>query len=135
MDAFLQSAQEFQDAVAAGPQWVAVWVNYMGLVFLLAVPFSFIRAEARWALITMLLTAPAMIALYSQVGFVRLLGVVHVVLWTPLAIYLWRRRGKWRVKETIAGKWIAVLFATIIISLLFDYADVARYLLGERTPA
>lgn len=119
--------------IAAGPAWVGAWVNFMGIVFLLAIPFSFARVEARWALAVMALTFPAMMGLYSLVGFVRLLGLVHVVLWTPFAVYLWRRRAHWRIRETLAGKWIAVLFATIVVSLAFDYTDVVRYLLGERS--
>ncbi len=122
----------FSRDLASGPAWVWAWVNFMGIVFLLAIPFSFVRVEARWALAVMALTFPAMMGFYSLVGFVRLLGVVHVVFWTPFAVYLWRRRARWRIRETLAGKWILLLFATILISLAFDYTDVVRYLLGER---
>lgn len=132
MEWFAETMQAFSADMAAGPQWVSLWVNFMGLVFLLAIPFAIIRAEARWTLLVVLLNTPAMLWLYSELGYVRLLGIVHVILWTPLAIYLWRRRGQWRVRETLAGKWIAVLFTTILVSLAFDYADVARYVLGER---
>lgn len=124
--------EAFSADLAAGPDWVEWWVNFMGLVFLLAIPFAFVRAEARWTLVAMALTFPSMMWLYSQVGYVRLLGIVHVIFWTPLAIYLWRRRDQWRARTTLAGKWIALLFATILISLAFDYADVIRYALGER---
>ncbi len=124
---------QFSADMQAGPQWISLWVNFMGLVFALALPFALFRAEARWMLLVMLLTFPTMMWLYSQVGYVRLLGLPHVVFWTPLVIYLWRRREKWRVRETIAGKWILLLFATMLVSLAFDYTDVARYLLGDRT--
>ena len=124
--------EAFAADIAAGPTWVEWWVNFMGLVFLLAIPFAFFRVEARWALLAMALTVPAMLWLYSEVGYVRLLGIVHIVFWTPLAIYLWMRRDQWRVKVTLSGKWIAVLFATIMVSLAFDYTDVVRYALGDR---
>jgi integral membrane sensor domain MASE1 len=66
-------------------------------------------------------------------GYVKLLGLPHIFVWTPLAIYfvtllrrpdvpVWPRRV------------IVVALGTILISLAFDYTDVARYLLGERTP-
>lgn len=122
----------FEAYIAAAPLWVQYWLNYMSVVLMLAIPFAFFRAEARWAVLVVALTVPAMVALHSVMGYVRLLGVVHVVLWTPFVIYLWRRRDSWRVKETLSGKWIALLFATMIVSLAFDYADVARWLLGER---
>lgn len=125
--------QSFAAEIEAGPQWIYWWVNFMGFVFMLAIPFAFFRVEARWTVLVMLLTVPSMLWLYSQVGYVRLLGIVHVVWWTPLLIYLWLRRDKWRVRETIAGRWIALLFATIVVSLLFDYTDVIRYLAGDRS--
>ncbi len=128
MDAF----EAFSRDLAAAPRWVDLWVNFMGLVLALSIPFAVKRVEARWALVVMALSLPAMIALHSLVGYVRLLGLVHVVIWTPFVIYLWRRRGDWRVGETLSGKWLALLFATMVISLAFDYADVVRWLLGDR---
>jgi hypothetical protein len=122
----------FQNDLETAPLWVQVWVNFMGLVLVLAIPFAFSRVEARWAVLVMALTFPAMIALHGAVGFVRLLGIVHVIFWTPFVIYLWRRRAQWRVRETLSGKWIVLVFATMVVSLVFDYADVARWLLGER---
>ncbi|PKP68118.1 MAG: hypothetical protein CVT83_06585 [Alphaproteobacteria bacterium HGW-Alphaproteobacteria-5] len=127
----MEIAEAFMRDVAAGPAWVEAWVNFMGIVFFLAIPFAFSRAEARWALVVMALSLPAMMWLYATVGFVRLLGIVHVVLWTPFAIYLWRQRSTWRVRETLAGKWTALLFATVLVSLVFDYLDVIRYMLGD----
>ena len=125
----------FEADIARAPLWVQYWLNYMGLVLMLAFPFAFVRREARWAVLVILLTLPSMVALHHAMGYVRLLGIVHVVFWTPFVIYLWRRRDKWRVKETLSGKWLLVLFLTMIVSLTFDYADVARWLFGERTPA
>lgn len=122
----------FQADIATAPLWVRYWLTFMGLVLMLAFPFAFVRVEARWAVLIVALTVPAMVALHSAIGYVRLLGIVHVVLWTPFVIYLWRRRGQWRVKETIFGKWIVLLFATMIVSLAFDYSDVVRWMLGER---
>jgi hypothetical protein len=128
----MEHFQAFEADIGTAPLWVQYWLNFMGVVLMLAIPFSFVRVEARWALLVIALTLPAMIALHSMIGYVRLLGVVHVVIWTPFAIYLWRRRDRWRVKETISGKWVLVLFATMIVSLAFDYTDVVRWLLGER---
>ena len=116
----------------SGAPWVFWWVMFMGAVFTLSIPFAFHRNEARWAAFVMILSFPAMMWLYSQIGYVRLLGIVHIVLWTPLLVYLWKRRDSWRVQETIAGKWVLLLFATITVSLLFDYADVVRYVAGDR---
>ena len=129
----MEAMQAFDADLRAGPAWVFYWVNFMVVVFLLAIPCAWRRVEARWAIAAMAATAPAMIWLHSQVGMTRILGIVHVVFWTPLAIYLWSRREHWRARETLAGKWIVLLFATILVSLAFDYVDVVRYLLGDRT--
>ncbi len=70
---------------------------------------------------------------HAQVGYVRLVALPHIVVWTPLAIYLYRRRkhfaAPWPVRWTVAA-----LMATIVVSLGFDYVDLLRWLLGERAP-
>lgn len=87
---------------------------------------------AAWVVATVLMNT-----LYSQIGYVRLLGLGHIVPWTPLIIYLfnylWRRRSQWDL-TTLTGKWIAGVFTLNLISLVIDYVDVARWLLGERAP-
>lgn len=128
----MEHFQAFEADIGTAPLWVQYWLKFMGVVLMLAIPFAFVRVEARWAMLVIALTLPAMIALHSVIGYVRLLGIVHVVIWTPFVIYLWRRRDRWRVKETISGKWVLVLFATMIVSLAFDYTDVVRWLSGER---
>jgi len=128
----MQSLTAFLQDVDAAPQWVQLWLLFMGVVLALSIPFAAKCAEARWALLVMALSAPAMITLHHMVGYVRLLGIVHVVLWTPFVIYLWGRRAQWRVRDSLSGKWIVLLFSTMIVSLVFDYADVVRWILGDR---
>ena len=128
----LEIYEAYNADFAEAPQWVQAWVSYMSLLLMSSILVAPFRPEARWTLVVLILTLPAMMWLYAQVGFVRLLGLVHVVLWTPLLVYLWMRRAHWRVRETIAGKWTALVFVTILISLLFDYTDVVRYITGDR---
>ena len=71
--------------------------------------------------------------MYDQLGYVKLLGLPHILFWTPLAVYLFATFRKPQL--TKAPKIIiALILATILISLAFDYTDVIRYALGERTP-
>jgi len=128
----MEIVEAFSAEMRAGPQWVLLWVNFMGLVIMLAIPFAFVRVEARWTIVVMALNVVFMMWLYSRFGYQRILGLPHVLLWTPLAIYLWRRRDQWRVRQTLSGKWIVALFTIMVVSLVMDYADVARYLMGER---
>ncbi|MEZ5945341.1 MAG: hypothetical protein R3C04_00560 [Hyphomonas sp.] len=119
--------------VAAQPQWVQIWLNVMVAVLALGgLVFSFMRVEARWVFAGFVAGAVAMFALYSQMGYVRLLGLGHVIFWTPVLIYLFRRRSQWRVKETLSGKWIVLAAVVMTVSLVFDYTDVIRWLMGGR---
>lgn len=124
----------FAADVKTGPAWVYYWVNFMGLVFVLAIPFAFKRVEARWIALATLVVAPIiMFSLYQKFGYQRVLGWGHILAWTPVLIYLWKRRSTWRVKETLIGKWIALVVAIMFISLAFDVTDVVRYALGARS--
>lgn len=127
----------FEEAIALQPLWVQYWVNFMGLVLVVSfVTFLFSKVTWRDAFILVITTIPMALFmqwLYDQLGYVRLLGLPHVLIWTPLAIYLWFRLGNRDIRMPFRQvMWL--LLATIIASLAFDYVDVARYLLGERAP-
>jgi phosphoglycerol transferase MdoB-like AlkP superfamily enzyme len=69
--------------------------------------------------------------LYQRIGYVRLLGLPHVLIWTPLVIYLFVQQGKPKM-PIWPQRIIWVVIITILISLVFDYFDVLRYVLGSR---
>ncbi|MCF6220856.1 MAG: hypothetical protein L3J65_07065 [Robiginitomaculum sp.] len=120
--------------VEAGPTWIYYWVNFMGLVFMLSIPFAFKRVEARWIAISTLVVAPiVMFTLYHKFGYERVLGWGHIIAWTPVLFYLWKRKDTWRVKESLGGKYIALTVIVMLASLAFDIPDVVRYALGERS--
>lgn len=125
------------DGINASPDPVRYWVFWMACV-LTVVPLALlIRPDTRKTAIILILmgavTAVVMTALHAKVGFVRLLGLPHVILWTPLLIWLVSL-----LRRDAHPGWprllLIVLAATIAVSLVFDYIDVARYLLGERAP-
>ncbi len=71
--------------------------------------------------------------LYQQIGYVKLLGLAHIIAWTPLAVHLWfkmRAPDVTKAPRLIMG----VVFTIILVSLAFDYVDAIRYLAGDRTP-
>ena len=118
-------------AIMAQPLWLQIWVGWMVAVNVIG-GFLFLgRAEAKWILLAMLGNVILMNMLFGQFGYQRILGLAHVIFWTPLLVYLWRRRAHWDF-SALSGKWLAALFTTNLISLIIDYADVARYLLGEQ---
>lgn len=118
-------------AIMAQPLWLQIWVGWMVAVNVIGGIFFLRQAEAKWILLAMLGNIVLMNLLFAQFGFQRILGLAHVVFWTPLLVYLWQRRAHWDF-SALPGIWLAVLFTTNLISLIIDYADVARYLVGER---
>jgi len=112
------------------PLWLQLWVGWLVVANLSAVIFLVKSVEARWVLGLFIVNALFMEWLYTQVGYVRLLGLSHVIFWTPLLIYLWKRR-KFTYLSTWTGKYLYLVFITDGISLVIDYIDVARYLLGD----
>jgi|GEM_PF-198150 len=136
----LATAMSFEQALATQAPWLRLWVLWMGVVIVACVAVLLLsrttRRDAVIILLSNLVVFASMLWFYRQVGFVRLLGLVHVLLWTPLAGYLYLRlKTPILRKPVIASPYrqvIWLLLATIIVSLAFDYSDVARYLLGER---
>lgn len=113
------------------PLWVQIWVAWMGAVNLASLAF-WSRPEARKVFAAFLGAFVLMNLLFAANGFNRLLGLAHVVLWTPLVIYL-VRRSRTLEAETWYGMWVRALTVTNALSLVFDYVDVIRYVLGDRS--
>jgi len=115
--------------------WMIAWLYWMSFAITVT-PLVLIFSKAtRIDAVIVFLTNMAMFVgmswIYDQMGYVRLMGIVHVILWTPLFIYLVRRarNGELPLLCRIA-MWMFA--ATLAVSLVFDYTDTIRYLLGER---
>ena len=125
----------FDQAMATQPAWVQYWVTWMAVAIVgTFVLLLFSKATRRDAIIILLANVAVyfvMMWLYEKVGFVRLLGIVHIVFWTPLAVYLWLRLKDDAITAPFR-QIIWIFLATILASLAFDFADVARYMFGER---
>lgn len=125
-----------EEAIASQPAWLGFWLNWMMVGAFLLPLTLFIwkptRLAAVLALVTGVLAGVAVSMLYDQWGYVKLLGLPHILLWTPLALYLVHllRRGL----EPWPKRVVIIVLATILVSLAFDYTDALRYLLGNRTP-
>ena len=119
----------------ANTGWIRLWFYWLGYAIiatpLLLALFSSTRKDAAIVLVTNVAVVLTMGWLFRQIGYVRLLGIVHVFLWTPLFVYLiGRARSGDMPRFARMVMWVFV--ATLAISLAFDYIDVTRYLLGER---
>jgi hypothetical protein len=113
------------------PLWLQAWIGWMLIVN--SASILFLRhTEARWVLGAWIGSFVFMSALFELNGFNRLLGLSHVLWWTPLLIYLMRRLPGLDGSAAFA-RWLRTLMVTNALSLVVDYTDVVRYLLGERT--
>lgn len=115
----------------ASPTWVVIWMGIMGLLHIVAIPLAFKDWRPRIMVIVMLINMVFMSALFHRYGYTRILGLSHVIFWTPLLAYLWKTRNK-HPERKITGIFVKCAIAIIFISLLFDYTDVIRYVLGDR---
>lgn len=113
------------------PPAIVFWVIWLMVINTASILFIIHRVEARWTLAAWLLNGMFIMPyLYDQFGFVRLLGLAHIVVWTPLLVYLFRRRESFEI-PSITGIYFWLLMATNAVSLGFDYVDLARYFLGD----
>ena len=113
------------------PGWFG-WV--MALVAMnMLIPLLFIKkTEARVTIAVILVQSVAMLLLFAELGFTRLLGLAHFG-WFWLIWYLWSRLDQ-HPGGTLFGKWMRAVLLMDAISLVLDVTDVIRYLLGDRAP-
>jgi len=123
------------DVMFSNTGGIRIWFYWLGIA-IVATPIilALSKATRRDALIVFLTNISVIVAmgwLFRQIGYVRLLGIVHVILWTPLFIYLLSRAKNGEM--TLPFRLVIWIFVvTLAVSLAFDYVDVMRYLLGER---
>ena len=119
------------------PLWVQYWMNFIGLVLLVSTIAFVIRRDLRWAgiylLVSTIIGVASMVWMHSQLGMVRLLGIVHIVFWPPIMFYLYRRLRQ-NPPTRLYTIIIWVVLVTMGVALVFDVFDVARYIAGQRAP-
>ncbi|MEP3636222.1 MAG: hypothetical protein ABJN14_03060 [Paracoccaceae bacterium] len=126
-----------QEAIALQPAWIGMWLRVLLLcAFILPVSLVIWKQTRLAGIVTPVASfASAFFTgmLYNQVGYVKLLGLPHIVFWTPVIFFLitvWRKPDLPKIPKVI----LSVVMGAILISLAFDYVDLLRYLLGDRTP-
>ena len=78
-------------AIATEPLWLQSWVVVLAGAHLVGAAFVVGRKAGRWrvrpeavaVLVSFVAAAALMGWMYGQVGYVRLLGLAHLVCWTP----------------------------------------------------
>lgn len=126
-----------EDAMLTLPAWVGIWLNILMLGAFIAPLFLLIWRESRWigaaTLLAGIASAIGVSMMYDAGGYTKLLGMPHILFYTPLVYVLWRK-----IQQGVLPVWpqriVWVVLITVLISLAFDYTDALRYLLGNRTP-
>ena len=113
------------------PPLVKLWATVVVLVNAAALLFV-TSIYAQVALLAVTFGIFVMSIIYRKHGFVRLLGIGHI-LWIPMLPWMATElsrldSGSWLYR------WMVVLIVINTICLLVDAIDVTRFLKGERQP-
>lgn len=133
----MESPATLNEAIAAQASWLQAWVTVLVIVHVFALVFVVTRVEGRWRVrpepiaifVSFIAAGVSMGWLYEQVGYVRLLGLPHLVFWTPVYVWVILRR-KAIGTGSLFGKYLLAYLAVAGISLVTDLVDVIRYLVG-----
>lgn len=111
------------------PLAVRLWTGWMMCVFFFAAFFVRRDAGARVVLGSFFLTMAAAMLFFRATGTVKMIAAAHLLVWTPLLIYLIKTRlGSSFKARSPLGAWLILLTATIAISLVLDAREVVLFL-------
>ena len=101
------------------PKWVVIWVAMLLAVNIASLLF-WDEYVAKIIFATFLISATAMMLMFSMVGYQRVLGLAHI-LWIPLLYFVIREIP---LAEGSYQAYLVLLAACNSISLVFDVRDV-----------
>jgi hypothetical protein len=126
------------EAIFSEPLWLQAWVMLLVIANIAAIPFALTKVEGAWKLrkeclaiiVSFVVAAILMDWMYNTFGYVRLLGMAHLVAWTPAFVVVLMRRKELGM-STAFGKYVHFYLVVAGLSLGIDLLDVVRYLLGD----
>lgn len=110
-----------------------LWVMLLGGVNMIGGLWFIHTFEGIFALACLVEAFVIMWFIYIKKGFVRLLGLGHLVAWTPLMIWFARTAIQSETEGTFLY-WLCAVLTLNGISLMIDLVDVIRYYRGETQP-
>jgi hypothetical protein len=143
MDAFFEplisAANALQIEAQAYPGGVRTWMAAMAILFFGGIVFVPWRNDARAVVGVMAITALALIvgkAFWPQTARAQIGATIHLVLWTPLLVFLLRNRfALFRPSIGASGTfarlhrfWLYAVIAVLAISIVLDAWALARLL-------
>lgn len=128
----------FSVALLSEPAWLLAWLALLIGTHFLSLIFTVYREQSafryRWEpiaiVVSFMIAGSIMEVLYQSVGYVRLLGIGHIIGWTPMYAWLLYHRKQIGF-ESMWGKYVHLYLVLAGISLVIDSVDVVRYLVGD----
>ena len=126
------------EAIGSEPAWLTAWLMVLGGIHFVAIVFTVFREEDRWRfrwepigiIASFFLAGVIMSAMYDHYGYVRLLGLAHIIGWLP--IYGWLLYRRREIGFSSAWGWYVHWYLAIAgTSLVIDAIDTIRYLVGD----
>ena len=115
------------------PVLFRLWFAWLGLVILILPLFFLKHRQGRVAALCAAAFIPLLLVALHLTGISFFISFLHLALWLPLLVYLARELRTKRIKPTSPiGMWACLALATLVVSLVFDVRDAARWLAGER---
>ncbi len=110
-----------------------LWVGLQALVNMVGGLVYIRTPEGQMALACLMLAFLIMWSIYAKKGFVRLLGLGHLIAWSPLMVWYAKVVAQGNA-EGLFEYWLISILAINGISLVIDFVDVVRYSLGDKQP-
>jgi len=110
-----------------------LWVGLLAMVNMVGGLVYIRTMEGQLALACLILAFLIMWGIYAKKGFVRLLGLGHLIAWPPLMIWYAKVLAQGNV-EGAFKYWLMAVLVVNGISLVIDLVDVVRYSLGDKQP-
>ena len=126
------------DGMLSQPPAIIAWLVVLGGSQLAAIAFVVGRVQGSWRfrpeafaiLASFMIAGQLMEWLHTECGYVRLLGLAHLVFWTPVYAWVFTRRRAIGT-GSVFGKYVVAYLVIAGISLAIDALDVVRYALGD----
>ncbi len=112
-----------------------LWRIWLGMLVAanIIVPLFFIHTlEAQVVSATAIAGLLIMSVIFSEKGYVRLLGIGHIA-WLPMLFWLGTRLDHAPADSAFAY-WLLAVIIVDSLSLIIDTIDILRYFKGDRTP-
>ncbi|NIS87965.1 MAG: hypothetical protein GWM98_27365 [Nitrospinaceae bacterium] len=110
-----------------------LWVMLLGGVNMVGGLVYITTLEGQLALAGLMLAFMIMWAIYIKKGFVRLLGLGHLIAWPPLMVWYFNVIAL-KNPEGAFKYWLISVLTVNGVSLVIDLVDVVRYSMGENQP-